>query len=66
MWKMQLNSINEALIPNRKFYEEIYNQVDLKLNLGINNWFVIILYKGIEDHVANELGIIRDDEDEAA
>jgi len=63
---MQLNSINEALIPNRKFYEEIYNQVDLKLNLGINNWFVIILYKGIEDHVANELGIIRDDEDEAA
>ena len=63
---MQLNSINEALIPNRKFYEEIYNQVDLKLNLGINNWFVLILYKGIEDHVANELGIIRDDEDEAA
>ena len=55
---MQLNSINEALIPNRKFYEEIYNQVDLKLNLWINNWFVIILYKGIEDHVANELGIM--------
>lgn len=48
---MQLNTINQFLIPNRKFYEETHLQIEFELYMKLRSKFIRALYAEFIDHI---------------